>query len=510
MDWTSGYVTDVNYTYGYYRELNPFFANLLLTFSGYQAPSFSTACELGFGQGVSLNVHNASSPINWYGTDFNPSQSAFAMQLNDRISGGALIADDDFEKFCSRDDLPQFDYIGMHGIWSWVSDTNREILVDFIGRKLKVGGVLYLSYNTSAGWSPMLPIRELLVEYSKKMSGPGGGSISRINDSLNFARKFQKADPLFIKSNPSIVNRMEQIYKQDRQYVAHEYFNDEWSPMSFLQIQKQLLNSKVTYATSADPLQSISHLNVSNEQLEILKEIPDPGLKQCLIDLFTNQTFRKDYWIKGPQMLTPTQRHNKLRDHRVALIKNIADIEYKVKGPRGDAILKEDQYRPLIMALSDYKPRTLGELAEKVKDVTNFGNVVEAAIVLTGMGVISFAQGTSKLKERLPFCRKINREIVARSWDAADISYLASPIIGGGLSVSRFEQLFLLALDQKVTQTEELADLVWKNLSKRGQKIVKDGKTLESPEENLEELQRLAKNFLENRLEVLKAMNVEL
>jgi len=44
--------------------------------------------------------------------------------------------------------LPDFDYIGLHGIWSWISDENRQVIVDFIRKKLKVGGVLYISYNT--------------------------------------------------------------------------------------------------------------------------------------------------------------------------------------------------------------------------------------------------------------------------------------------------------------------------------------------------------------------------
>lgn len=39
--------------------------------------------------------------------------------------------------------LPEFDYLCLHGIWSWNSETNGVIIVDFIRRKLKVGGLLY-------------------------------------------------------------------------------------------------------------------------------------------------------------------------------------------------------------------------------------------------------------------------------------------------------------------------------------------------------------------------------
>ncbi|MFZ1853015.1 MAG: hypothetical protein WAU15_12510 [Nitrosomonas sp.] len=53
-DWAQGYVTDINYTYGYYTELNPLRTKLPLLSSGIAAPNIETACELGFGQGLSI------------------------------------------------------------------------------------------------------------------------------------------------------------------------------------------------------------------------------------------------------------------------------------------------------------------------------------------------------------------------------------------------------------------------------------------------------------------------
>jgi len=60
-DWTEGYVADIDYTYGYYEELNPL--RLLVPFLnvGLQPPEIATACELGYGQGVSVNLHAAAS-----------------------------------------------------------------------------------------------------------------------------------------------------------------------------------------------------------------------------------------------------------------------------------------------------------------------------------------------------------------------------------------------------------------------------------------------------------------
>ena len=49
--WTSGYVADIGYTYGYYNELNPQRVRLAFLNAGLVCPEFGSACELGFGQG---------------------------------------------------------------------------------------------------------------------------------------------------------------------------------------------------------------------------------------------------------------------------------------------------------------------------------------------------------------------------------------------------------------------------------------------------------------------------
>ncbi|MGB4246724.1 MAG: methyltransferase, partial [Pseudohongiellaceae bacterium] len=74
-EWSAGYVADIGYTFGYYPELNPLRVKLAFLNNGLVCPEFTTACELGFGQGMSANIHAAASVTRWYGTDFNPSQA---------------------------------------------------------------------------------------------------------------------------------------------------------------------------------------------------------------------------------------------------------------------------------------------------------------------------------------------------------------------------------------------------------------------------------------------------
>lgn len=244
-DWTAGYVADVGYTFGYYAELNPLRVNLAFLNAGLVPPQIGTACELGFGQGVSTNLHAAASVTQWHGTDFNPSQASFAQELGQASGADVKLYDEAFDAFCHRDELPEFDYIGLHGIWSWVSDANRKVVVDFIHRKLKVGGVLYISYNTQPGWAAMVPMRDLLTEHAEVMGADGAGIVSRIDGALGFVDQLFAANPKYAVANPHIADRVAKIKEQNRHYVAHEYFNRDWEPMGFAKMARWLEPAKV-------------------------------------------------------------------------------------------------------------------------------------------------------------------------------------------------------------------------------------------------------------------------
>lgn len=104
-DWTAGYVADIVYSYGYYHELNPLRVKLAFLTAGLVTPAEGTHCELGFGQGVSMNIHAAASGDEWYGTDFNPSQASFAQELAKVSEAQVHLYDQSFAEFCIRDKL---------------------------------------------------------------------------------------------------------------------------------------------------------------------------------------------------------------------------------------------------------------------------------------------------------------------------------------------------------------------------------------------------------------------
>jgi hypothetical protein len=103
----------------------------------------------------------------------------------------------------------------------------------------------------------------------------------------------------------------------------------------------------------------------------------------------------------------------------------------------------------------------------------------------------------------------LNRHICDRARDNGDIVYLTSPVTGSGIHVDRFQQLFLLATQYGKKIPAEQAAFVWECISAQGISLVKEGKQLETANENIAELTRGAAMFAEKRRPVLKALGIE-
>jgi len=507
-DWTSGYVADIGYTYGYYGELNPTRIKLAFLNAGLAFPEVGTACELGFGQGVSTNFHAAAAVTSWHGTDFNPSQAGFAQELARICGSGAHLFDEAFDAFCTRD-LPDFDYIGLHGIWSWISDENRAIIVDCIRRKLKVGGVLYISYNTLPGWSAFAPMRHLMTQHAQIEGADGAGIVSRINGAIEFTDQLLAINPAYARANPQIADRFEKLKGHNRQYLAHEYFNADWEPMHFSDMNKWLSGAKLSYACSANLIDSVEAVNFTKEQSEFLKGITDVTFRETVRDFMVNQQFRKDYWVKGPRKINPIHQAAALRGIRLLLTSQADGIGLKVNTLAGEASLSEAVYKPLIDFMADHKVRSVAQLEEHlVKQGLTLPQIIQAVVVMVSLGHLAIAQDEGIASKRLKSTQALNTHLMELARSSGDIAFLASPVTGGGHGVPRFQQIFLLARQQGHKTPAQWAEFAWMWLKAQGQMLLKDGQPLKTEEENLAELKAQAIDFESKHLPILKALQI--
>ncbi len=508
-DWTEGYVADIDYTYGYYEELNP--QRLLVPFLnvGLQPPEIETACELGYGQGVSVNLHAAASSVRWYGTDFNPAHAGFAQSLAGIAGSGAELADQSFVEFCERSDLPQFDFIGLHGIYSWISAENQAVIVDFVRRRLKAGGVLYVGYNAQPGYAATAPLQHLFARHADVMGAPGRSIIDRLDGALDFADKLLALTPLFALANPPVNDRMRQIREQNRQYLAHEYLNRDWRPVWFAELAEQLAPAKMTFACSAIYLDHINVLNLTAEQNRFLGEITDPVFRQTVRDFIVNQQFRRDYWIKGPRRIPQLDLAAMIRGLKVILLTPRADVPLTVTGALGQRGMAPNIYNPVLDALGDGDAKAIGDVEHAVRAAgLGLGTLYEALTVLAGKGDLAIVQDDAAQARAKVRTDRLNLHLIDKARGSGEVNYLASPVTGGGIATGRFNQLFLLGLRRGRKSADDLARFAWETLSIQGQRVLKDNKPLDTDADNLTELATQARDFLEKRLPTLCRLQI--
>jgi hypothetical protein len=135
--------------------------------------------------------------------------------------------------------------------------------------------------------------------------------------------------------------------------------------------------------------------------------------------------------------------------------------------------------------------------------------LVQSLIVLTGGGHLYPVQDPETIKVMQSRCKKLNTYLCQRARNGGEIAFLASPVIGGGVPVGRFQQLFLLARQAGKKQPSEWAAAVWEILSTQGQRLIKDGKAIETADENIAELTSQATVFSEKQLPILKALGID-
>lgn len=501
---------DTGYTFGYYRETSPSFIDLCLLRAGVQPPTGErrTYLDLGFGWGVSANIHAAASGCEVWGTDFNPDHANQARAWAAAAGTDAHLYGEAFETFARRTDLPDFDYIVMHGIWSWVPAASRAVILDLIRRKLKPGGAVYVSYNALPGFSDILPVRHLLSTIAGTDSATGADVADAIARALAFGDRVRSAGAGYFMSAPGAVARLESIARLPPALLAHDHFNPTWTPAHFADVCAALSEAGLTYATSASLLDGMDELNLSDPQLALLAGLDDPVRRETLRDFFLNQSFRRDIYVRSPQRLSTQAQGLALASTLMTLSEPAAAIAFD--SDTTEVALTHELYAPLVEAMDRAGgPATLGSLfADPAVASLPPALVLDALTVLIALGKAHPAHDAARAGAVAEACRKLNAAFCTRARQTAEVKHLAAPALGSGIPATRLDQLFLEARGRLGEAPAAWAREVETLFAEQDLAVVKDGRPLGDPAESLAELERLAGAFASDRLPSLRRLGV--
>ena len=511
-DWTAGYVVDMPYTAGYHRELSPSFQQYVLLQQGISPPHEPDGgfdyFEMGIGRGFSLNVHALTHLLGrFWGNDFNPEHVNFAQSLAEASGAPLRLFEDSFEDLLKRD-LPDFDYISLHGVWSWISEGNRLAIVEFLRRKLKVGGVAMVSYNALPGLASSMPLRHLMSHHERHSRGSGSPLDGRISEALGFAQTLRDGGAHYFRINANVSGLLTSLESQNPQYLAHEYFNRDWAPMYFSEVAACLTEAGLAFAGSVSPFGCLPELALTPEMNSVVKGIDSMEFREDVRDFMLNTKFRRDLFVRGARRLSVEESLRIVGAMRFALIDPPKSPGGTITVGMREIALQKEIYEPLIAILGGCEGGlSVTELqSHDVIGKLPPGVLNQSLSVLLGMDCVAIHSGDAAPPENV---KSLNRHIADRAVEGSPVAHLVSSIAGAAIRADRFEQLFLREAGRGA-DAEQAAIAVSKILKSRGETIELDGWPLVEEVDFINELRDRAGRFYRDRLPLFRKLAVGL
>lgn len=503
--WAGGYVTEVEYTSSYFHELSPSHLNFAAVIAGVTPIPLDRPfhyCELACGQGLTTLVLAAANPQGQFvGIDFNPVQINRARQLaaeagltNLRFIDAAFL---EMEAL----DLPTFDFITLHGIWSWISPENQEALVTFLGKRLRVGGLVYVSYNSLPGWAAAAPLRELLFDLADQASG---SIFQRFSTAAEQARAMAEKNAIYFTANPNLRNRLDGLKAMSPHYLVHEYLNQEWRPLYHRDVAGSMSAARLTYVGSATIQEQLPDLSLPQAAREMLNAMPPGPRRETLKDYWLNTQFRRDIFSRGAIPLTQAEQSRIALATRYCLRVPAARCQLKVKLPLGEVELREAIYRPILERLGR-GPATLQDIVNDAGGQVKPAELVAAIGVLIAVNYVFAAVSAEQEQAARIGSATLNRVLLRRVTEGRGVSVLAAAAVGSGVTPDGGD---LLMLGMAQAGHADPAQASFQALKSGGRKVIKDGRELDNDQEGLAELQRLYSVMVEERLPLLRAQGV--
>lgn len=504
--WSHGYNVEVPYTYGYYKETSPLWVKWACFLGGRKPPKAEKfrVLELGCGQGFNLCIHAAAFPeMEFLGIDFDPSQIAHAEELV-KLTGlkNITFVEGDFMEL--KDNWPKeygkFHYVILHGIWTWISKPVREAVVEILKNVVLPGGLVYLSYNSLPGWLPGTIVKEVLSNYYRMTQKP---VLQAVEEGFNILKSMEEMNALIFRVYPTLKNRIEMAMRHDRNYVVHEYMHETHKNFWVYEVIEEVEPAKLYYIASANLIDNYLPALLPDNIRDFINNFPHPVFRLFLIDLFINQGFRRDIYQKGELRPFLIEQIREIKNVKF-ICKEEPPQEFKFQIGIGEVEGKKEVYEPLMEELNKGE-KTVEELL-KIPFFNERGipSLVQALTFLLSKDLISFYNENHDTT----YSQRFNYGIIKLVSEGRPYNFLVSPITGMGVTIPPVEMIMLDVLIEGVSNVDELAIKALQKLKQQGKSLLKDGKPIENPTEELEQMKELTKEFINKKFRKLKALKV--
>jgi SAM-dependent methyltransferase len=358
-----GYVSDIPYLCDFKPMLAPAWLDHVALVCGIDPPARKNGfawCDLGCGQGVTAAILAATHPRGiFHGVDAMPVHIEHARRLAAEAKiGNVLFHPVDFAAALGLD-LPLFDYIVAHGVYSWIDAESQMALRRFIDRRLKPGGLVYISYNAMPGWASDLPFQRLVRELAQTFPGD---SVARFTAGANIVRAIAEAGVPALAPSFTLAELKARPEDYPPAYLVHEFMHAAWQPLYVTEVRAAMATIGLAPVGSATFSENFDQFVLSDIARETLSGIADADIRELTRDFFLDQRLRCDVFARGNLRLGAEKRAARLLASTFALTRPASAICYATTTPASVRAYDTPAARAIVTALAA-GPRPLTGLA---------------------------------------------------------------------------------------------------------------------------------------------------
>ncbi|MCT0207761.1 class I SAM-dependent methyltransferase [Synechococcus sp. CS-1332] len=471
--------------------------------------------DLGCGHGLNLLFNAAAHPqASFYGLDLNPTHIAEASAKAEALGlSNVHFALADLTTFaagrpstgpcCSWPEA--YDVVVAHGLASWVGEAVRNALVAAAGNLLRPGGIFYCSYNTYPGWLSRSTLQMLSVE--EALRAGGSTSVAGIRKAAQTLTGFTGTEENTLplgKELPGLRALVEALQPMPEAYLVGEY-QSAHQPLYVGPMHRLCAAHGLSHIGSATLPEMFPDMLDDERRTQVMGAV-DLSMREVLLDLAINQTFRRDLFAKGPCPPSRPWRRQAMADLSLHLGAASEKDTNEFSTSLGRLGVDADFMGALKGTLAD-RPVSLGWLLDQAS--LDLDDLLMRLSVLIGAGVIGVgvpAQAGAEALQRS--VAGFNRLGLEQTTAGEEIGALLSPVLLQPIPISVLEAFFLQVAHADLA-SEDVVQLVWMGISMAGGNVKdKQGQPIEDPEQALSQLQEFWETFARERLPLLRRLGI--
>ena len=186
-------------------------------------------------------------------------------------------------------DYGKFDYIIVHGLYTWVPPVVREQILAVCKGSLQPQGIAYVSYDTFPGCYSRVMVREMMLFHNRDFHDPH----QQMQQAMTLLKLLANSRPEPEIYTKVLQDEFERMSKRSKEALYHDELAEVFQPVYFYQFMEHAQRHELQFLGEADFFEMQTG-GLTPQAKEVLDKISDDViLREQYLDFMRGRAFRK-------------------------------------------------------------------------------------------------------------------------------------------------------------------------------------------------------------------------